>query len=95
MQQYEITYKETGDKFYCKEDESLLACMRRNNNGPVQIGCFGGGCGRCKVQILEGEYHKFKKMSRAHISEEDEKQGIVLACCIKPRGSITVTTAPN
>lgn len=91
MQKFEITYKDTGDTFLCREDECLLESMRRNNKGPVNIGCFGGGCGKCKIQILEGDYDKFKKMSRAHVSEKEEMQGIVLACCVKPQGSILLT----
>ena len=91
MNKFEITYKDKGETFLCKEDECLLEAMKRSHKGPVDTGCFGGGCGRCKIQILEGDYNKFKKMSRAHISEEEEAKGIVLACCTKPLGNIVLT----
>jgi len=90
MKDYRITDRATGESFLCHEDESLLAGMRRTGSGPIRYGCFGGGCGVCKVRILEGEVQAFKKMSRAHVSAEDEQQGVVLACCVKPVSDITL-----
>jgi len=90
MCDYMITDGETGESFLCHEDESLLAGMRRTGKGPIKFGCFGGGCGVCRVRILKGEYQAFKKMSRAHVSPEDEKQGLVLSCCVKPLSDITL-----
>ena len=29
-------------------------------------------------------------LSRAHVSEDEEKEGIVLACCVKPKSDITL-----
>ncbi|MDE3009354.1 MAG: 2Fe-2S iron-sulfur cluster binding domain-containing protein [Pseudomonadota bacterium] len=52
---------------------------RRN----IPVGCREGGCGVCKIEILEGRWHA-RVMSRAHVSEEDEAQGRVLACCVWP-----------
>lgn len=91
--EYEVKDETTGTSFMCKEDESLLAGMRRTGQGPVKHGCFGGGCGACKVHILSGEYEIFKKMSRYHVSQEDEQNGTVLACCVMPRGNITLKKA--
>ena len=86
MNDYRITDGATGEAFLCHSDENLLAAMRRS-------GCFGGGCGVCKVRISDGRYHVFKKMSRAHISPEEEEQSIVLACCVKPLSNITLIKA--
>ena len=47
----------------------------------------------CKVRISDGRYQTFKKMSRAHISPEEEEQSIVLACCVKPLSNITLIKA--
>jgi len=59
--------------------------------GPVTHGCCGGGCGVCRMKIEQGEYHVFKKMSRAHISEKDEKNNIVLLCCVQPRSNLLLS----
>ena len=93
MQDFRITDQATGESFLCHSDESLLAGMRRTGKGPIKFGCFGGGCGVCKVRILQGEYQAFKKMSRAHIAEDDAKEGYVLSCCVKPLSDITLVKA--
>lgn len=88
--EYLITDQETNESFMCNSEESLLAGMRRSGKGPVQCGCFNGGCGNCRVKILEGQYEKFHRMSKAHVSAEEETQGYVLACCVKPLSNITL-----
>jgi ferredoxin len=42
----------------------------------------------CKVAIRSGAVHKSGAMSRAHISEQDEAQGVVLACKVVPDGAV-------
>ena len=50
----------------------------------IPVGCRGGGCGICRVQVLgEGAYHT-GKMSRAQVTVEDEIKGICLACKLTP-----------
>jgi ferredoxin len=54
-------------------------------NMPVRlpVGCRRGGCGVCRVRVLQGQYRS-DAMSRAHVSAEDQAAGLVLACCIYP-----------
>lgn len=87
---YQITVQDTNGKFVCGEDEFVLEAMKRSGCGPVHYGCFGGGCGVCKMRVISGEYGIEKKMSRAHISEKEQKGGSVLICCIKPRGDLAI-----
>lgn len=77
-------------KFACREDEFVLEAMKRAGRGPIYYGCFGGGCGGCKVRVVSGKYSIEKKMSHAHVNEKEQEDGIVLACCIKPRGNLTI-----
>lgn len=93
MEKYTIKDAESGREFICRDDESIFRGMHKSGRSIFKGGCEGGGCGICKVKILEGEYVKFKNMSRKHVSEEEEAQGIVLACCVKPLGSILLTKA--
>ena len=90
---YRITDAASGESFLCKEEESLFAGMHRTGKGPIRYGCEGGGCGVCKVKIESGTYERFKNMSRRHVTEEEEAQGYVLACCVKPRSEITLRKA--
>ena len=49
----------------------------------------GGGCGVCKVRIEAGSV-RTKKMSRCHVSEQDEAEGCVLACRAYPLSDLQV-----
>lgn len=79
----------TLQEYRCAEDQSLLVGSERLGTGRIPIGCRGGGCGVCKVELLAGEVVR-RRMSRAHISEADEAAGIVLSCRIFPRGDVAV-----
>ena len=81
----------TGEQFPCKAEESVLAAMRRTNAGPIRYGCFGGGCGACKMRVVSGSYRAYKPMSRAHVSIEEEQCGFALLCCIQPTSDVTLS----
>lgn len=87
---YTITVQDTGATYPCRSDESLFEGMRRAGCGPIRYGCFGGGCGACKMRIVEGRIHLFKRQSAAHISKADEREKVVLLCCAQPRGDVTI-----
>lgn len=83
-----IITSSTGERFPCRADESVLAAMRRANAGPIRYGCFGGGCGVCKMHVVSGSYRVFQPMSRAHVSIEEAQCGYVLLCCIQPTSDL-------
>ncbi len=78
-----------GAAYLCREDESVLAGMCRLDRRGIPLGCRGGGCGVCKVEVLSGQYTSLV-MSRAHVSVEDEAAGRVLACRIFPRSDLAL-----
>lgn len=88
---YQITDAATGDTFLCGAEESLFTAMLRSRKGPVRYGCAGGGCGACKVRIVQGEVRPFKPMSRRHVSVEEEGSGYALACCVTPMSDVALT----
>ncbi len=74
---------EDGQSYRCPDEETLLRGMEALGHKGIPVGCRNGGCGVCKVEILEGSYVK-RVMSREHITEEDEAAGRVLACRVRP-----------
>jgi ferredoxin len=86
---FEITIHGTAEQFWCHADQVILKAMLALGCKGIPSGCHGGGCGVCKVRILSGEY-RTGAMSRDHVSAEDERAGIALACQIFPRSDITV-----
>ena len=70
-------------------NQSVLASIEADGRSLIKVGCRRGGCGMCKVKILRGQYSN-RKMSRAHISVEEEIQGFVLACRATPESDLLV-----
>ncbi|WP_339651036.1 2Fe-2S iron-sulfur cluster-binding protein [Halopseudomonas pelagia] len=86
---YEITERASGTRFSCEPEQSVLKAMEQQANRCVPVGCRGGGCGLCKVQVLSGEY-QCGPMSRKHVPEAALACGEVLACRLYPRSDLTI-----
>ena len=87
----QIFIQETKEVISGKPEHTVLWSLQRAGVLPELQGCYGGGCGACKVQIVAGNYVEIKKMSRAHISLAEEASTYVLLCCIKPLSDITIS----
>ena len=84
---FNVVIEETGESYRCSPQESLLVGMERLGKKGIPVGCRGGGCGVCKVEITDGSFTK-KVMSREYVSLEDEAAGRVLACRVMPTSDI-------
>lgn len=87
--QHKVIIEDTGEIYNCAENQTLLNGMVNLGRKGIPVGCRGGGCGVCKVEVIAGKYTK-KKMSRAFVSELDEAQHRVLACRCQPTSDITL-----
>lgn len=87
---YLVIVSNTNIHFLCREDEFVLEAMKRSGQGPINYGCFGGGCGICKMNVESGTYAIVKKMSRVHITRQEQDNGVILICCIKPRSNLII-----
>lgn len=79
--------------FSASPEHSVLVAMERAGQALIPVGCRGGGCGQCRIRILNGEYFS-KRMSRAWVSPEDEAEGQVLACRVYARSDLTIVPDP-
>lgn len=89
MAEYTITLTDTGESYRCPDSRTVLEGMEALGKKGIPVGCRGGGCGVCKVQITAGQYTK-RVMSRAHVSAEDEAAGCVLSCRVRPASDLSV-----
>ena len=87
MNRVQVRIEQTGDSYACGLEESLLSGMLRLGRKGIPVGCRQGGCGVCKVRILEGQYVR-RVMSRAHVSAEEEAAGCALSCRIYPSSDL-------
>lgn len=83
MQAHRIEVSPGGDSFNCAGDMTVLRAMECLSRKGIPVGCRGGGCGVCKVRVLEGTY-RTGTMSRACVSVDEEAQGYALACKLIP-----------
>ena len=90
-----ITYQiDIEDRFVnCYEDETLLASMRRNMVDEIANSCFGGGCGRCLIEVLEGTYKICREMNKEYVKDKTDKR--LLACCITPCSDMKIAIIRN
>lgn len=87
---YRVELTQTKETYECFPHETLLQGMARLGRRGIPVGCLNGGCGICKVAVVQGTWEKTGLMSRAHVSAEDEARGILLACRAAPCSDIQV-----
>lgn len=80
---FRITVADRDESFMCDAEQDVLSAMLRHGRHDIAVGCRGGGCGACRVQVLSGAF-RTRKMSRAQVSVEDAAAGIALACKLLP-----------
>jgi 3-phenylpropionate/trans-cinnamate dioxygenase ferredoxin reductase subunit len=84
---------QTDETFPCASNESLLTGMLRLGRKGIPVGCVNGGCGVCKVRILEGDIKALGPISRAHVTVAEEQQGYTLACRVAPTTPVHLEVA--
>lgn len=90
MKFYNVDFEPVGKRGKCRDDESLLNCIRRLGIGMVSL-CGGRGkCHCCKVQILRGSVSKPACNERENFSLQELKDGYRLACQIYVTGDCQV-----
>ncbi len=87
LQRHDVLIEDTGEHYACADTRSLLEGMEALGRRGIPVGCRNGGCGVCKVQVLSGSYSA-RVMSREHVSADDEAEGRVLACRVRPSSDI-------
>lgn len=79
-----VLVEQTAERYLCATTESLLQGMLRLGRKGIPVGCVNGGCGVCKVRVVEGSITSLGPVSRAHVSPEEELAGYTLACRVAP-----------
>lgn len=86
---FQIAVPDAALSFPCRDDQSVLGAMIQSGASALQVGCRGGGCGVCRVQVLAGEY-RTGTMSHAQVDQVDRDRGIVLSCQLFPRSDLSL-----
>lgn len=85
-----IDFEPIGRRGKCPRDATLLDCARQLGVGLANL-CGGtGACGRCIVQIVEGEVSRPTSEETEFLSADAIAQGYRLACRTYPLGDCRV-----
>jgi ferredoxin len=90
---FTVEIAQTGESYLCAGNESLLKGMLRLGRRGIPAGCVSGGCGVCKVRIVEGSVTSLGPVSRAHVTVEEERAGCTLACRVAPASAVRLEVA--
>ena len=67
-----------------------ISAFLRKKGIPVPTPCGGhGNCGKCKVRVIEGNL-PVMSMDRVHLTEEERKCGVRLACQAMPKEPVKI-----
>lgn len=88
-QRHRVTIRDNGGSFTCTGEDRVLIAMERCGQTDIPVGCRGGGCGVCRVQVLEGAYET-GPMSRRHVGPDEKARGLALACRLYARGDLVL-----
>ncbi|WP_146101750.1 2Fe-2S iron-sulfur cluster-binding protein [Rhodopila globiformis] len=79
----------------CRPQQNVLdAFERRGLCRDIRIGCRNGGCGVCRVQVLEGTV-RADRMGANHVTADERLAGYALACRIYPESDLLIAAAPR
>ncbi len=88
----EIQVQPFGHSYECDEGETLLEAALRNNL-LLKYGCKHGGCGTCKVRLLDGDVEEHG--SSFALGPEDRNADLVLACASVPTEPCVIDVEPS
>lgn len=83
-----IVIEDTGEEFTCTPERNVLKAMEQLGRKGIPVGCRGGGCGVCRVQVTGDGHYRTGKMSREQVPVGDEEKGICLACKLFPKDNL-------
>src|SRR6478609_9134200 len=91
-----VTLKARGQQFEyaCAPNVTPLRAAR-DLFIPIPTGCIRGGCGMCKVKVLEGEYDQEIIRSHDALSDEELANGFALACCMTVKSDLEIITVED
>jgi uncharacterized 2Fe-2S/4Fe-4S cluster protein (DUF4445 family) len=92
---YVIDFEPIGRRGEVGAGQSILEGARKLGVDLVNL-CGGGGtCGRCKVQVLEGQVSEPTASEREHLTQEELGKGCRLACQTYPLRDCKVHVPPE
>jgi len=87
-----ITIEPFAHSYECEDAESVLEGALRHNL-LLRYGCKHGGCGTCKVRLVDGDVDEHG--SSFALTDEDRAEDLILACASVPLEDCVVDVSPT
>jgi uncharacterized protein GlcG (DUF336 family)/ferredoxin len=87
MYKVKVTVKDESHEYSCQDFDNALSAARKNFI-PLPSGCRRGGCGMCKVKVIDGEYDHELLRSKEALSDEELNNRYALACLMYPKSDV-------
>ena len=87
---YHVRIAETDVAFDVGHDESILEAATRADVNMAHE-CQFGGCGTCRIKLLEGSV-RYDEFPMA-LTEEEHAEGFALACQARPNADVVISPA--
>jgi CDP-4-dehydro-6-deoxyglucose reductase len=84
-----VTVSPTGEEIPINPGETILEGLFKAGYA-YRIGCRRGGCGICKVDLLDGEVTYNRVVADTVLTESERADGTCLSCRAVPNGPITI-----
>lgn len=84
-----VSVKGTDHVAHLYAGETILGGLFRCGYA-TRVGCRRGGCGICKVDLLDGSVDYERPVAESVLSEEERAAGVCLPCRAIPRGDVTI-----
>jgi CDP-4-dehydro-6-deoxyglucose reductase len=84
-----VTVQPDGVCVQLEDGETILAGLYRRGYA-YRTGCRRGGCGICKVDLLEGAVDYERPVAPTVLSDDERESGICLSCRAVPNGDISI-----
>ena len=72
-----------------RDGETILAALSRSGYG-YRTGCTRGGCGICKVDLLDGSVHYAARIADTVIDQAEIDSGTCLSCRAIPTSDAVI-----
>ncbi|MBF0264898.1 MAG: hybrid-cluster NAD(P)-dependent oxidoreductase [Gammaproteobacteria bacterium] len=84
-QENKLIFKQSNKEVSHNGSDYILD-IAEDNLVEIASACLQGSCGTCRVRKLEGEVD----MASSYLSDEEVKEGYILACCSVPLGKVVI-----
>lgn len=91
MYKVKLTARGQQFEYSCGNNVTPLRAAR-DQFIPIPTGCQQGGCGMCKVKVLDGDYEQALIRSHDVLSDKELQEGYALSCCMTPKGDLDIIT---